>query len=80
MAIVNHPPWDVYQSGTDWWYFEKYTDGIKLGTFERPDCNVINLRQVVAHYKKTLQPTETKEAQAKTNTNDMPSSNEPSAP
>lgn len=31
MAIVNHPPWDVYKYGSDWWYGDK--DG-----FKRPDC------------------------------------------
>jgi len=31
MAITNHPPYDHYQTGTDWWYGNKHQ-------FERPNC------------------------------------------
>lgn len=34
MAIVNHPPWEAYLTGTDWWYGEKHK-------FQRPECKRI---------------------------------------
>ena len=31
MAVVDHPPYNMYQRGTSWWYGEEHK-------FNRPDC------------------------------------------
>lgn len=41
MAIVNHPPWNVYKYGRDWYYGVEREDNpghIKGIGFERPEC------------------------------------------
>jgi len=38
MAIVNHPPWEAYASGTNYYYFFGDDDVTMNGTFKRPDC------------------------------------------
>lgn len=35
MAVVNHPPWEAYMPGTDWYYTKPNET---KGTFKRPDC------------------------------------------
>ena len=35
MCIVNHPPWQVYKHGNDWWFS---FDGFETGSFKRPEC------------------------------------------
>lgn len=44
MAIVNHPPWNVYQYGKSWAYFFE----ANVWTFKRPDCKKLNRVSVVA--------------------------------
>ena len=66
-----------------------YASAIETVVMEDPDNPIMwyidfkafpNSDEVYEYYKKTMQPTETKEAQAKTNTNDMLLNDEPSAP
>ena len=34
MAIVNHPPWELWRYGNGWWYYRVEGNG----TFARPQC------------------------------------------
>ena len=36
MAMVNHPPWEVYKYESLWWYW--FGTDIKSGSFKRPNC------------------------------------------
>lgn len=35
MSVMNHPPWEAWRSGTDWYYYNKSKQD---GTFNRPEC------------------------------------------
>lgn len=37
MAIVNHPPWEAYATGTAWAY-KTIVSNLPAWSFKRPDC------------------------------------------